>query len=433
MSKLLLGSAGAVIGIVVIAQVAYFFTDIRAKKQASTLITAVATVQSIERTVLARGVLEPVKLVSVGARTSGQVMKLYVKIGDTVKAGQRIVDFDSQSQRDALNIAKAEQETLKARRLALQANLRQAELLLTRQHNSPRLDVTSSLDAYDAIMSARNGLETEVACLDAQIRQAGAAVQIARTNLRHTRIAAPVSGVLLAVDTEEGSTVNVNQSAPTIVKLADLSVMKVKAAISEADVTQVKPGQKVYFTVRSKPEKRYHARLQSIEPAPVSIVSRTGPSVAGATGQSLAARATAYYNALFEVPNPDGELRPMMTAQVRIVLDEARDGVTIPLTALGDRTSDGARTVLVVDDKGTATARRVQLGLSNGAWVQIVSGLRPGERVVIGDAANGLVLSRLRPGPFRFNFQHYHCCRHGPRREMTRREPTRSPQRGAHV
>lgn len=387
MRKPLSGAIGvAIAGILAIAAAAYG----SAAKQTSEFITAEATVQPIERTVLASGVLEPIKLVSVGARASGQVMKLHVKIGDTVKVGQPIADIDSQPQRNALNKAEAALENVKAQRIALLANLRQAELVLTRQRNLLRLDATTFLDSYDSILTARDALVTDIASRDAQINQAGAAVQIARTNLSYTRIAAPMSGVVVAVVTEEGRMVNANQSAPTIVVLADLSVMKVKAKISEAEVTRAKPGQKVYFTVLGEPEKRYHAKLRSVEPAPASITSWTEQSIAGAAQQSAATKTTVYYNGLFEIPNPDGELRPMMTAQVHIVLDEARDVVTIPVIALGDRQPDGSRTVRVVDDKGKVTARPVNVGLNNGVRVQVVSGLQAGERVVIGDAANAI-------------------------------------------
>ncbi|MGY2491961.1 efflux RND transporter periplasmic adaptor subunit [Cupriavidus sp. CP313] len=384
------GAVGtATAGVLIIAAAAYFASNEHAGKQASELITAEATVQPIERTVLASGLLEPVKLVSVGARATGQVMKLHVKVGDTVKADQLIADIDSQPQRNALNKAEAALENVKAQRRVRQVKLRKAELVLTRERNLLQLDATPR-NSYENALTERDALLAEIASLDAQIKQDGAAVQTARTDLSYTRITAPMSGVVVAVVTEEGRMVNANQSAPTIVMLADLSVIKVKAEISEADVTRAKPGQNVYFTVLSDPEKRYHAKLQSIEPAPASIASKAEQSTAGTSQQSAATKTAIYYNGLFEIPNPDGELYPLMTAQVHIVLDEARDVVTIPVTALGDRQPDGTRTVRVVDDRGKVAARPVQVGLNNGVRVQVVSGLQPGERVVIGDAASAI-------------------------------------------
>lgn len=117
--------------------------------------------------------------------------------------------------------------------------------------------------------------------------------------------------------TEEGQTVNANQSAPTIVKIAKLQNMTIKAQVSEADIMKVEKGQQVYFTTLGDETKRY-ATLRQIEPAPDSISSESNSTTSSTTSSAV------YYNALFDVPNTDGKLRIDMTAQVYIVLNSAK-------------------------------------------------------------------------------------------------------------
>lgn len=212
-------------------------------------------------------------------------------------------------------------------------------------------------------------------------------MDIAKADLGYTRISAPINGVVVAVVTEEGRTVNANQSAPTIVMLARLDTMKVKAEISEADVTRVRPGQEVYFTILGEPDKRYRATLRTVEPAPASIAAKSFGSSSNDSGSTTATNAAVYYNGLFEMPNPDGELRTSMTAQVYIVLDHAKNVLVIPATALGAKESDERRSVRVVDAEGRATPRRIRIGMNNNVVAEVLEGLKAGEHVVIGDAA----------------------------------------------
>ena len=130
--------------------------------------------------------------------------------------------------------------------------------------------------------------------------------------------------------TEEGQTVNANQSAPTIVKIAKLQNMTIKAQVSEADIMKVEKGQQVYFTTLGDDSKRY-ATLRQIEPAPDSISSESSTSTSSSSSTAI------YYNALFDVPNNDGKLRIDMTAQVYIVLDSAQNALLLPSSAISNR------------------------------------------------------------------------------------------------
>jgi macrolide-specific efflux system membrane fusion protein len=174
------------------------------------------------------------------------------------------------------------------------------------------------------------------------------------------------------------------QSAPTIVKLANLDVMTVSAEISEADVIKVHPGQTAYFTILGNPDKRYYGKLRSIEPAPESVQSETSANSSSTSSNTTQA---IYYNGQFEVPNTTGELRISMTAQVYVVLGEAKDTLVIPSAALCAKGPEGSYTVRVVGPDRQPVPRQVTIGLNNNATAQVLSGLNAGEKVVVGEGS----------------------------------------------
>ncbi|HWV19952.1 MAG TPA: efflux RND transporter periplasmic adaptor subunit, partial [Devosia sp.] len=209
-----------------------------------------------------------------------------------------------------------------------------------------------------------------------QIDQAELTVDSAKLNLARTQIVAPSDGTVVALVVEEGQTLNANSSTPTIAKIANLDTMVIKAEISEADVVKVKAGQKVYFTILGEPDNRIEATLREIEPAPTSINSDT---------TSDSSSSAIYYNGLFDVPNADHRLRISMTAEVTIVLADAKDVLILPSSLVARKGPDGAAMVMVYDPKTEETQpRRVEVGLNNNITAQVVSGLEEGEEVVSG-------------------------------------------------
>lgn len=393
--------------IVIIALLAlvalWFFTR---GEPAPQLVTAPAERADVEDTVLAMGTLEAFREVSVGAQVSGQLKSLKVRLGDRVKKGQLIGEIDSLPQKNDLLDKESALRTVRAQRAAKQAALRQAELELKRQKFMLEQDATSKAQ-FEAAEADYQTKLAEIAALDAQIAQAEVAVDTARINVGYTQLTAPIDGTVVAIVTQEGQTVSAGLQAPTILKLAQTDVMTVKAQISEADVTRVREGQKVWFTILGDPGHRYTATLRAIEPAPESESSESSSS-------SSATSATAiYYNGLFDVKNPDGKLRVAMTAQVNIVLAEAKDALVVPATALertgrgGDRggkeggadrqgregkgrgESKGDYTVRVVGPDGRPQPRQVRVGLNNNVSAQILDGLAEGEKVVLGEARPG--------------------------------------------
>ena len=345
-----------------------------------------ARIDHIEDTVLASGTIQPSKLVNVGAQASGRIVALHVALGDHVVKSAIVAEIDPSTQKNALENAQSVLDQERAQRLSRQAALKAAELTFRRAQATVAQEASSRAD-YESAEASFHGLQADVAALDAQIRQAMIAVDTARVNLGYTRVLAPIDGTVIAIVAPEGQTVNAVQAAPTIVKLADLSAMTVKAQISEADVTRVHVGQKVYFTILSDPTRRYEATLRAVEPAPDSMVTDTSAAPGGGLSASGSLVGSAvYYDGLFDIANSDLALRPAMTAEVHIVLAEAAQALVIPAAALGEALRDGQRMVRVVAADGRVETRRVRVGINNRLEAQVLSGLSAGEHVVVSDA-----------------------------------------------
>jgi macrolide-specific efflux system membrane fusion protein len=347
------------------------------------MATSPVVVSDIENTVVATGSLEASQMVSVGAQVSGQIKSLKVQLGDRVKAGDLIAEIDSTTQLNNLRNARAALTSTRAQRAMQAANLKQAQLAFERQKTMLEQEATSRAD-YENAEATLASTKAQIEALDAQIEQGQTTLDTAQANLGYTKILAPMDGTVVAVVAKEGQTVNANQTAPTIIKLAKLDTITVSAEISEADVIKVQPGQTVYFTILGNPEKRYYGTLRTIEPAPESIESDSSSASASSSGSSSQA---IYYNGLFEVPNPTGELRISMTAQVYLVLEEAEAVLTIPSAALSQKGPDGSATVMVVNAEGRPEPRQITVGINNNATAQVLSGLKAGENVVVGEAS----------------------------------------------
>lgn len=362
------------------------------------VITAKASVEELEDTVLASGTIQAQKEVSVGAQVSGQIKRLHVALGDRVKQGQLVAEIDSTNQTNALRNAEAQVALLTAQRQAKLALKKQAELTYQRKKDLARLDAGSKAELESAEASLAT-TTADIAVLDAQIKQANISVDTARVNLGYTRITAPMDGVVIGVIAEEGRTVNAAQSAPSIIKLAKLDQVLIKAQISEADVVRVKPGMKAYFTILGEPLQRFDATLRTVEPVPEA--SQTDAKVSTATATSTAI----YYNGLFDVPNPEGKLRVLMTAQVFVVLDKVEKALVIPASALGKLDAKTKTYAVNVfegpEGQRKVVPRQVKVGLNNRVQAQVVEGLKEGELVVVGDATAGGGKASMRgPGMF---------------------------------
>jgi macrolide-specific efflux system membrane fusion protein len=394
--------AGVLLAITALAAGGFWLSSQYTRAATPGYITAPVTRGDIEQTVLATGTLKPVRLVAVGAQASGRITAVRVALGDTVKAGDLVAEIDSVTQTNSLRTAQAALANVKAQRLEKQATLVLNRQSLARQQEMVSKNAASRAD-FESATAALAVTEAQIQSIDAQIEEAQVAVETAEANLGYTRITAPIEGTVLSIVSQEGQTVNATQSAPTIMILGQLDRMTVRTEISEADVTRVKPDLPVYFTVLGEPQQRYDATLSSIEPAPESVrsdssFSSSTSSTSTTSSSSTSSSEAIYYNGVFEVPNPEGKLRTYMTAEVHILLGEAKDVLTVPAAALGNLDANGDYSVRVVAADSRISERKVKVGLNNKVTAEIRSGLAENERVVTGERSADIATNAM-PGP----------------------------------
>lgn len=373
-----------------------FFSEVK-----PVFMTASVKRGDIEVSVLANGTIKPHRLVAVGARATGRVIALKVKPGSVVKEGDLLAEIDPTTQQNDLKSKQAALANYRGKLAEQEAQLVLAKQNMARQRNMITTHAVSRADFDDADAQVKIR-EAQIDQLKAQIVQAEVDVQTAEVNLGYTRVTAPSNGTVLATVVQEGQNVNAVQSAPTIVILGDLSVMTVRAEISEADVINVKPQQELYFNVLGNRSRRYESHLEKIEPAPESIRNDISFNSSASASSSSSTSSAIYYNGTFNVPNDDGVLRTYMTAEVHIILGRAKNVLLIPSDALNN--VSGAKAVVnILDKNGRLQSREIETGLNNKVMVEVLSGLKEGETVVTG-VSNGVMPgtadSRRRMGPF---------------------------------
>jgi macrolide-specific efflux system membrane fusion protein len=300
-----------------------------------------------------------------------------VKLGDQVGAGQLLATIDPSNQENRIRNQETQLNQQKFFLANQAANVGLQESNLARQESLKARGIGAS-EKYDQAAAQLRQARAQLAQAEAQVKMREVELESAVNDLSRTKIKAPIDGIVAEVVARQGTTVNANQNTPTIIRLAKMDVMTVRAQVSEADIMKVKPGQKVYFTVLGEPQRKYYATLRARELTPAN-----GVLDPGAGGNPKGA---IYYNALFEVANTDGSLLPAMTAEVHVVLKEARNVPTIPSTALGDRDADGRYSVRVVKPDGEVEQRKVTVGLNNNFLAEVKSGLKVGDQVVVGEA-----------------------------------------------
>ena len=353
-------------------------------------LTAVARRGNLEDTVTATGTLQPKEFVDVGTQVSGQLKKLHVEVGAAVKAGQLLAEIDPSVYQAKVDGDQAQLLNQRAQLADRQAQLALAELQFTRQQNLMREDATSA-DALQVAEAGRQSALAQLNAIRAQMQQTESTLRGDQANLGYTRIYAPIAGTVVSQAAKQGQTLNANQQAPIVMRIADLSTMTVQAQVSEADVPKLRVGMDVYFTTLGGDNRRFRGKLRQIPPTP-NVVNNV-----------------VLYDALFDVANPDRVLMTQMTAQVFFVVSSAADAVLVPLAALRPAAREGAgkragrasgadpraqfgkgsAQLSVVGPAGKVADREVKVGMMNRVSAEIVSGLEPGERVVIGTKALG--------------------------------------------
>ncbi len=363
-----------------------------------------STVQrgDIEDVVTATGTLQPRDYVDVGAQVSGQLRKIHVEVGDTVNAGDLLAEIDPTVYRARVDASRAQLKNLRAQLKDREAQLALAQIQLRRQRALMAEDATTKESLQTAEASAKSA-EAQLEAVRAQIEQIESTLRGDEASLQYARILSPMAGTVVSITARQGQTLNTNQQAPVVMRIADLSTMTVQTQVSEADVSRLKLGMEAYFTTLGGSGKRWQGKLEKIEPTPTVTNN------------------VVLYNALFDVLNPDGLLMTQMTAQVFFIVSQAKDVLLVPMAALtqgaprapqlsppaspgngagrgmgagaGQGRSGGAATastgprqgtVKVADERGGVQERKIELGVSNRVQTQVLSGLAEGERVVSG-------------------------------------------------
>lgn len=322
----------------------------------------------IEDAVSAVGSLQPRNYVDVGTQVSGQLRKIYVDVGDRVTQGQLLAEIDPTVYETRVAANQAQLKMLQANLQERSAQRDLAEKQFDRQRRL-RETRTASDEAFDAADAARKQIAAQILALEANIQQVEASLRADQANLGYTRIYAPMTGMVVDVNARQGQTLNANQQAPIILRIADLDVMTVQTQVSEADVARLKLGMTARFTTLGRPDRQRIGKLRQIMPTPETVNN------------------VVLYKCLFDAPNPDLDLLPSMSAQVFFIVAAAKNAPLAPMGALRKIGRDRYVARVMVD--GKPVERTVETGASNRVMAEIRSGLAAGDQVAIDPQNNG--------------------------------------------
>lgn len=373
----------------------YFFMS--QGEQTPTFLTENVTRADVEKTVVASGSIQSSNEVDVGAQVSGKITKLYVKLGQSVKKGDMIADIDSTTQINALNKAKAALASYQAQLKAKQTAYNVAQSSYSRLSKLYKLQSTS-LDEFNSAKNTLDAAKAEIDALQESIKQAEIEVNTAETNVGYTKITSPIDGTVISTPISEGQTVNANQTTPTIVTVANLQKMLIKPEISEGDITKVKAGQEVEFTILSDNQTKYHAVIDSVDPATTTDTDAT--STGSSSSSSSSSTSAVYYYANMEVDNPDGVLRIGMTTENTIKIAAAKGVLTVSNMAIQKK--GNKYIVHVLNAQNQSEEREVEIGVQNDFQTEIKSGLAEGEKVIVSQVAAGEKVGTIGRGPRMF-------------------------------
>ena len=367
----------AILAVALLCILLFIYFKFAGSDEQVTYLTEKVIKGDIVQTVNATGDIAAQQLVSVGAQVSGQVKRLYVHLGQQVNKGDMVAEIDDLTQVNELDINKAKLDTYKAQLVSRQITLKVAqkqydrEVTLFKQNATSHENLENAEDALAAAKAAVNELQS-------LIKQTQIAVNTSEVNLGYTKISAPLTGTVLSLHVEEGQTVNANQTTPTIVQIADLSQMEIKLQISEGDVTKVKPGMPVSYSILSEPGVMYETTLQSVDPGLTTLTDKSyDTSSSSSSGSSSTA---VYYYGKLVASNPQGKLRIGMTVQSTITVASARHVLIVPSIAIHQ--ADGQVYVNLMQKDGGIVEKVIETGISDNMNTEVISGLNEGDVVI---------------------------------------------------
>ncbi len=364
-------------------------------------MTRDVTLGDLRVTVSADGTLNPVRTVSIGSELSGIVSKVNVDVNSTVKVGDVLIELDKAKLESARKQAQAALETANAKLAEAKATAAEAKAKMRRYEelnktSGGKLPSRTELDVQRATVKRA---EAAILTARASIDDAKATLETSETNLSKASIKSPVDGVVLTRSVEPGYAVAASLQAVELLTVAtDLHELELKVDVDEADVGQVKVGQKTTFTVSAYPDQPFPAELTKV-----------------AYGSSSGTDNVVTYTTYLDVKNPDLKLRSGMTATATIETAKRENVMLVPNTALRFKpevateekssvslmmgpprheqqktvketaraVTGQQKTIYILDAKGNAVKKTVTTGLTDGSMTEIVSGeIKVGDKVI---------------------------------------------------
>ena len=360
-----------VAAIVVFFGYKYFTTE---KKASIAVQTVKLSKQNVTTSVTATGTVEPVDQVDVGTQVSGIINHIYADYNSPVKKGQLLAELDKTNLQESVNNALAQYN-------ASLNELNYYQQNYNRQNNMYKSGVISKADYEQAAYQVKNSQET--------VSQRKTALAQARTNLSYANIYAPIDGIILSREVEEGQTVAATMTTPTLFTIAkDITKMQVEANVDEADIGGVEVGQRVSFTVDAYPQEEFSGRVRQVR--------------LSATTESNVVT----YTVIIDADNPEQKLKPGLTATITIFTQELKDIDTVPASAIAFspdtetlqkyyqqdqitvkipeiKTGKGKeKYIWIKNNDGSLSQKQITVGINDGINIQVVSGLSGSEQIV---------------------------------------------------
>ena len=351
----------AVVVIVIVAVAAWAMSGGKKEEDINFKEEKVA-LKTLQNSVTATGTIEAVTSVTVGTQVSGIVNKLYVDYNSQVKKGQVIAELDKTNLLSELN-------TAKANLASAQSSLNYQAANMERYKTLYKKGLVSADEYENALLTYRQAKE--------QVASSRENVQRAQTNLGYATITSPIDGTVISKSVEEGQTVAASFNTPELFTIAkDLTNMQVVANVDEADIGNVKEGDRVTFTVDAYPDDTFEGTVKQVR-----LEATTTNNVVT-------------YEVVISAPNADLKLKPGLTANITIYTQERSGVLAVANKAL--RFTPTKETVgkdkKIVDCKGknkvwtlngnTLTAHPVTIGQSDGINTEITKGLKQGDKIV---------------------------------------------------
>ena len=374
----------------------YFVYDkfFKVKEEEVEFITKKAKKGSFSKKVDATGEIFATELIDVGAQVSGQIKKLYVKLGDQVKKGDMIASIDSSTQQNSIDNKEAQLAIYKAQLESAKVALNIAKTQFDRENALFSKNATSKQE-FESAKNTFSSNSAKIKELEAQIKQTNIELSTAKINLGYTKITAPRDGTVVSVQVEEGQTVNANQTTPTIVNIADLSRVKMKMQIAEGDITKIKVGTPVEYSILSEPTKKFQTTVSSIDPGLTTLSDGSygsSSSSKSSYSSSSSSSSAVYYYAQSIVDNKDGILRIGMTTQNELLIANVEDAIIVP--SIGIKKDENGTFVYVLKD-GKPVKTAVKTGIKDNLDTQIISGINEGDEIITSQGSSSEIAKMI--------------------------------------